>query len=319
MSEFRIILNSTLIHNLINIPVTFIIQSTYKRQPIKSNTMLEFTTIANAKRQTGLSYLGGVSKSAKIMHSQKYSHQYTYAIYLAPANVSGYNVCSHATKECKMGCLNTSGRAGIEEFSGKTKIHDARVKKTRLFFEHNEFFMNWLVAEIKQAQLKAIKDNFFFSVRLNATSDIDWSNIFLNNLNIFEIFPEISFYDYTKNYNKFEYKASNYHLTYSYTGRNIDQCLNLLKRGYNVAVVFNVKHETELPKYFMNYPVINGDLTDARFLDQSPCIVGLKWKRIANRKAEKQVLNSCFVINPLTDKRCSNVQVIENINELVMV
>ena len=88
---------------------------------------MEFTTLANARKQTGLSYLGGVSTSSKIAHSQTYSHQHTYAIYLAPAKVSGYNVCSHSTPECRSGCLNTSGRAGIEEFSGLTKIHDCRV------------------------------------------------------------------------------------------------------------------------------------------------------------------------------------------------
>ena len=75
---------------------------------------MKFTTIAQAKKETGLSYLGGIATSAKIDHSRKYSHQYTYGLYLAPANVSGYNVCSHSTSECRLGCLNTSGRAGIE-------------------------------------------------------------------------------------------------------------------------------------------------------------------------------------------------------------
>jgi hypothetical protein len=221
-----------------------------------------------------------------------------------------------------MGCLNTSGRAGIEEFSGKTKIHDARVKKTRLFVEEQTFFMNWLVAEIKQAQAKAVRDNFFFSVRLNATSDIDWNNVFLNNLNIFEIFPEVSFYDYSKSHLKFDNMPNNYHLTYSFTGRNTEHCLALLKRGFNIAVVFNVKHETELPKYFLGYQVINGDLTDFRVDDAKGIIVGLKFKRIANRVNEAKVLKSCFVVNPLTDNRCSNVPMnvqVENINELVMV
>jgi hypothetical protein len=272
--------------------------------------MLEFTTIAQAKKETKLSYLGGVSTSSKIAHSQTYSHQHTYAIYLSPGNLSGYNVCSHSTPECRMGCLNTSGRAGIEEFSGKTMIHDCRVKKTRLFIENQNFFMNWMIAEIKLYQARAERKGFYFSVRLNATSDIDWNNIFLNNLNIFEIFPDIAFYDYTKNFNKFENKANNYHLTYSYTGRNIEQCKNLLKRGFNIAVVFNVKKETELPKYFMNYPTVNGDLTDYRIDDAKGIIVALKWKRIANRKTEKKVLNSCFVVDPITDNRCnSNVQV----------
>lgn len=259
---------------------------------------MEFTGIAQAKKQTGLSYLGGIATSAKISHSKKYSHQYTYGLYLAPAKLSGYNVCSHSTPECRLGCLNTSGRAGIEEFSGITKIADCRIKKTKLFYEHTAFFMQWLIAEIKQAQAKAIRDGFFFSVRLNATSDINWVNVRIDGLNIFQIFPDINFYDYTKNPAKFNDKPSNYHLTMSYTGRNAHICEALLQRGFNVAVVFNVKHESDLPQTFYGYKVINGDLTDYRIDDAQGIIIGLKWKRIANRVNEKKILNSCFVVDP---------------------
>ena len=260
--------------------------------------MMKFTTIAEAKKQTGLSYLGGIATSAKISHSKQYSHQYTYGMYLAPASLSGYNVCSHSTPECRMGCLNTSGRAGIEEFSGITKIHDCRIKKTRLFFNETTFFMLWLIAEIRQAQAKAKRDGFFFSVRLNATSDIDWSNVFVEGLNIFQIFPEVSFYDYTKSHIKFIEKPSNYHLTYSFTGHNWDKCLELLSSGFNIAMVFNVKHESMLPAMYKGYAVVNGDLTDYRIDDAKGIIIGLKWKRIANRVNEKKILNSCFVVDP---------------------
>jgi hypothetical protein len=272
---------------------------------------MKFTTIGNAKKQTGLSYLGGVSTSAKIMHSQLYSHQYTYAIYLAPAKISGYNTCSHSTPECRMGCLNTSGRAGIEIFSGATNIINARIKKTRLFYEEPEFFMAWMFAEIRAYQRKAQKDGYFFSVRLNATSDIDWQNVKVNGKSVFEIFPDISFYDYTKNVNKYIDHTNNYHLTYSYTGRNWKSCEVVLQHGHNVAMIFNVKKESELPLYYKGYKVINGDLTDYRIDDAKGIIVGLKWKRIANRKAEKKILNSCFVINPAIDIDCTytNVQV----------
>lgn len=268
---------------------------------------MRFTTIAQAKKQTGLSYLGGIATSAKISHSKQYSHQYTYGMYLAPADLSGHNVCSHSTKECKMGCLNTSGRAGIEKFTGTTKIHDSRVKKTKLFFEERAFFMAWLIAEIKQAQAKAIRDNYFFSVRLNATSDIDWANVPVDGKNIFQIFPDVLFYDYTKNAGKFINKPLNYHLTYSYTGRNWNLCEELLALGYNIAMVFNVKHEADLPATYKGYAVVNGDLTDYRIDDAKGIIIGLKWKRIANRANEKKVLNSCFVVNLTT----ANVQVQE--------
>lgn len=278
--------------------------------------MLRFTTIANAKKQTKLSYLGGVSTSAKMMHSQQYSHQYTYAIYLAPSNESGYNVCSHSTPECRLGCLATSGHAGMELTAGRSVIKNARIKKTRLFFEETEFFIQWMISEIKHYQKKAVKDNFFFSVRLNATSDIDWQNVKIDGLTIFEIFPEVNFYDYTKNADKFINKADNYHLTLSYTGRNWDLCESLLKKGVNVAMVFNVKREIDLPKTYNGYTVINGDLTDYRIDDAKGIIVGLKFKRIANRINEAKVLKSCFVIQP-SNIACEYVNI--NVQELSLV
>jgi hypothetical protein len=265
---------------------------------------MEFTTIANAKRQTGLSYLGGVSTSAKIMHSQQYSHQYTYIIYLAPAKTSGYQVCSHSTPECRMGCLATSGHAGMELSAGKSIIKDCRIKKTRLFYEHPEFFMAWLIAEIKMYQKKAIKDGYYFSVRLNGTSDIDWQNVKINGQTIFEMLPDIMFYDYTKNPNKFKVVAPNYHLTFSYTGRNTADCLALLKKGFNIAVVFDAKNESQLPVMYKGFKVINGDLTDYRIADGKGIIVGLKFKHISNKEAERNVLNSMFVVS-CKDADCS--------------
>jgi hypothetical protein len=178
-----------------------------------------------------------------------------------------------------------------------------------LFFEETAFFMQWLIAEIKMAQAKAIRDNFFFSVRLNATSDINWAKVLVDGKNIFQIFPEVSFYDYTKNHSKFNNKPLNYHLTYSYTGRNWDKCIDLLSRGFNVAMVFNVKHESLLPAMYKGYKVINGDLTDYRIDDAKGIIIGLKWKRIANRVNEKKVLNSCFVVN--VQSTVPNVQVLQ--------
>ena len=211
---------------------------------------MKFTTIANAKKETGLTYLGKINISSKMLKNKKVSHQYTYLIYLSPANTSGYNVCSHSTPECRLGCLATSGHAGMDIISGKTTIMNCRINKTKLFYEQPEYFINWLIAEIKMYKLKAIKDGYYFSVRLNGTSDIDWHNVLINGLTIFQIFPDVQFYDYTKNYNKFNSIAPNYHLTYSYTGRNWQLCKSLLNKGYNIAMVFNAKNESEIPMYY---------------------------------------------------------------------
>ena len=201
---------------------------------------MNFTTIGAAKKLTGLSYLGGINTSAKIMKNQKYSQQLTYIIYLAPAMQSGYNVCPNSTPECRMGCLATSGRAAMElnTVNGKQNIKNARIAKSRLLFEHPEFFMNWAIAEIKTYQKKAEKLGYGFSVRLNGTSDIDYSKILIDGKNIYDTFPEVNFYDYTKVLSKYDNKPENYHLTFSYSGRNQHQCSSLLEKGYNIAVVF---------------------------------------------------------------------------------
>lgn len=271
---------------------------------------MKFTTIADAVRQTGLSYLGSVNKSAKLAKNGKVN-QNTYGIYLAPANTSGYNVCSHSTPECRMGCLATSGRAGMEIQAGRTVIQNCRINKTRLFYEQPEFFMAWLIAEISAAKMQADAQGHFFSVRLNCTSDIDWQNVLVDGKSVFEIFPDVQFYDYTKNPNKFFVNPKNYHLTYSYTGRNWKTSQLLLEQGYNVAMVFDAKNESELPAMYKGYEVVNGDLTDYRVADSKGVIVGLKWKRIANKQAEKEVLQSCFVVKI---HECA----IANVQELVL-
>ena len=129
---------------------------------------LQFTTIGNAKKQTGLSYLGSVASSSKIAKGLKYNEA-TYILYLAPANQSGYEVCPMRTAECTAACLTESGHNRIDV--KKNAINKARIAKTKLFFEHREFFMTWLVLEITKAMFDADKKGYKFSVRINGTSD----------------------------------------------------------------------------------------------------------------------------------------------------
>lgn len=101
--------------------------------------MKNFTTLAEAKKSTQLSYLGGVNTSSKIDKGFKYNVM-TYILYLSPYKSSGYNVCSGATKECIESCLNESGHNKIDT---KGIINNARIKKTKLFFEERNFFCGW--------------------------------------------------------------------------------------------------------------------------------------------------------------------------------
>ena len=111
-------------------------------------------------------------------------------------------------------------------------------------------------------------------IRLNGTSDIQYENIFVEDKNIFEHFPDIQFYDYTKIPTRKVSHIDNYHLTWSYSEANPKYTAWYDKIAYNIAVVFN----GAFPIYFKGREVINGDESDLRFLDKQNVIVGLKAK-----------------------------------------
>jgi len=261
---------------------------------------MKFKNRTQARKLTGISSLGGINTSAKLSHNAEIGVN-TYVLYLAPGKNSGYEVCPNATKACRGACLYSSGRVKVEEYSGKNTIKKCRINRTKLFFEHQEFFMQWLIAEIKAAQAKSERDGMLFSVRLNGTSDIRWEDIPVTpTTNIFDYFSKVQFYDYTKTPDR--YSASlydNYHLTFSYTGEGLNylQSCNVLNAGGNVAVVFDTKKGHELPKSWMGYEVIDGDVTDYRPADPNGVVVGLRFKESASKKANELAKQSPFVVN----------------------
>lgn len=270
---------------------------------------LKFNTIKNAVLDSGVAYLGGIKKSHKMELSYN-NGTITYCLYLAPADLSGYNVCP-CSKYCKEFCLNGSGRNRMDTLHNRnnnkklSKIDLARIKKTKLFFEQKPFFMNWLIAEIKRAKNYANKLGMEFSVRLNGTSDINIIEFSVNNTNILELFPDVQFYDYTKVPNRFEIlsKFKNYDLTFSFNGYNWKLCEKLLKQGHKVAVVFDKK----LPKFFHGFKVIDGNLYDMRYKDKGGQIIGLIYHRVANnyKNGKYEKPNTKFVVSQ-NDKFITN-------------
>lgn len=233
-------------------------------------------------RDLGIAYLGACTQSAKMNYSYN-AGVLTYCLYLAPANMSGYEVCP-CSEFCRKFCLNGSGRNkadiilnGVEE----SRINRARIKRTRLFFENKDLFMKLMIAEIRRAKNYAIKNNLGFAVRLNGTSDISPEDFVFEGKNILQIFPEIQFYDYTKVYSRISLldKYPNYDLTYSYNGHNWGCCENFLRRGGKVAVVF--ENQEMLPMKFKGYPVWNANGYDMRYMDPNSHIMGLHFHRTA--------------------------------------
>lgn len=204
----------------------------------------------------------------------------TYIMYLSPytQNSKSINLCSHASAGCASACLFGSGRGGM--FS---MVENARKKKTEYFLSSRTEFMFQLKAEIEKA-VRLNEGKAIVTIRLNGTSDIPFEKfkVFEGNKNIFEIFPNVQFYDYTKNHIRFMKELpSNYHLTFSRSETNHDKAMELLNKGFNVAMVFD-----KTPNSFEGFEVINGDNDDLRFLDKQNVIVGLKYKKLTGKGAD---------------------------------
>jgi hypothetical protein len=244
-----------------------------------------YESMAKARKQTGLSYLGMVNNSTKHEKAYKYNEM-VYTIYLSPAKMSGYEVCPKRTEECTLLCLNESGHNRMDVH--KNKINQSRIKKTKLFFENREFFVRWVVDEIKAGQKKAKAQGHEFSVRLNNTSDLSPELFYINDngvkRNILQLFPDVQFYDYTKvpNRMRLKQKYDNYDLTFSFDGQNMEECFKMLDNEIRVAMVFD-----KVPETYRGRNVIDGDKYDMRYRDDKDVIVGLKFKKVRT-KLEKQ-------------------------------
>lgn len=190
---------------------------------------------------------------------------------------------------CRDACLVSAGRAAFTPGIGA-----ARAGRTRFFFGNREAFMELLIIEIDALVRKAEKAGMIPAVRLNGTSDINWSIVQHNGKTVFEHFPMVQFYDYTKSPAIVRASASvdNWHVTASYSEASAKYSGMITeaadKHGVNIAVVFRDK---VLPETFLGRPVINGDETDLRFLDESGVVVGLKAKGQAKKDASGFVVD----------------------------
>jgi len=219
---------------------------------------------------SGLTLLTPAKANAKTAKNEGKGYL-SFILHLAPASVSGYNMCPAASLGCKAACLNTAGRGRFSD------TQNARIRKTLYYVKLNGLFLTRLWSELSKLQAKAARLGLTPVVRLNGTSDIAWENKRVNGLNVFETFKGITFYDYTKlTFRLASLKAlalPNYSLTFSASESNDADCKLALSLGYNVAMVFNY-----IPESYQGITVINGDNDDLRFTDNKGVIVGLKAK-----------------------------------------
>ena len=230
-----------------------------------------------------------VNGNPKLVKGDKLSDKYLSAImHLSPINT---RICPYQDiAKCKEACLNTAGRGGIFKKGETTNtIQEARKRKTNLFLNDRDTFMELLVKDIQAFVRKCERLGKMPCVRLNGTSDIQWELIPVDNYaNIFEMFSDVQFYDYTKIPTRKVSHIKNYHLTWSYSEAN-DKYARLFEQvPYNKAVVFN----GGLPRMFKGMRVIDGDTTDMRFLDKQNRVVGLKAKGLARKDTSGFVIQT---------------------------
>lgn len=221
--------------------------------------------------------------------------------YLAPADTGSiglkkrFNLCSHKTDGCSALCLGEhSGQAAIHLEGELNHVIVSRRAKAQWFMADRAGYMAEMVKATEAVHRQAKRLRKKLCCRPGGSDDVSWERIAVVRNgkaypSLMHAFPKTQFVGYTKNHRRFDRELPpNYHLTFSRSETNEADCVRLLARGVNVAVVF----AGAFPKTYLGRPVINGDLSDLRHLDpQGGYIVGLSPK---GRKAKADT--SGFVV-----------------------
>ena len=249
-----------------------------------------------------------IDTNPKTVKGQKHGYM-TAIVYLSPYKSSGQNVCAMAElAECWLPCLNISGHGAIasDEFNPHgiplpdNAIQRARLWRTNLYNYDRPKYMEMVVYEIERFIRKAERKGLVPVIRLNGTSDIQFERGHPCRRNgtdynsIFEAFPDVQLYDYTKRANRFNRTLpANYHLSLSYSGASDRYKLICMaaKQAHNCNLVVVVRNNKIKESAIANGG-IDGDSHDLRFLDKPGAIVYLKAKGRAVRDKSGFVLDS---------------------------
>ena len=117
-----------------------------------------------------------VGSNPKIDKSNKVSSKYWSVImHLRPVNTK---ICPYQDiAKCKSACLNTAGLGGVYP-----SIQKARQRKTDLFLNDRTEFMKQLISDIQKFVRACDRKEKLPAIRLNGTSDIQWENIYVGNM-----------------------------------------------------------------------------------------------------------------------------------------
>ena len=262
-----------------------------------------------------------IDANAKTVKGQKVGFM-TAILYLAPYKASGFNICPMAELAgCWKGCLNTAGHGGMSKGNKRFNPHGidlpdnavqrARIERTQLYMNDRVEFFRRLYQEIHAFLRKAERKGLTPVIRLNGTSDILWEKIPVpvsDNKrgihcifeNIFAVFPEIQFYDYTKIAKRmYREMPSNYYLALSYSEASpvyAERCWKAhAETNCSGVIVYRDKDAISQARMFAEESkkrFVDGDANDLRFLDPKGAIVALKAKGTARKDYSGFVIDS---------------------------
>lgn len=218
--------------------------------------------------------LSAVAANPKTAKGEQESKTHTAILHLAPADMSGYNVCPYASAGCKSACLHSAGNK--QYYEHKTR---ARIAKTRAFFEHRALFLEVLEHELNTRHRWAQARGLRLAVRLNGTSDIRWDEVAPDMLQRLTD-SGVVFYDYTKDPK--QTKSAHRAVVFSRSESNHKTALKMLRSGVSVAVVVAgcgiAAHPKPLPDTLWGFAVVDGDKHDRTYEHPRGVVIALRAK-----------------------------------------
>jgi len=181
-------------------------------------------------------------------------------LYMAPKDSAGVGDLCPNSGDCVHICLGAhSGQASMRKDDEDNAVTLARKARARAYMTERELFLTYVKRDIERLQGIAARMGLQLCYRFNGSTDVGVPAWLCN------MFPAVTFIDYTKNPNKMaQYLAGrlppNYHVTFSRDTHNERLAERFLGQGGNVAVVFG----NGRPAAWRGFAVIDGDRHDVR-------------------------------------------------------
>ena len=281
----------------------------------KWTTILERAGVAGVDAPTlpgDITLLGSGTKTEK---GEAKGH-ITAIVYAAPAfslwgsveKANGRTLCPFATGTGARaelgeteGCIDWC----LAQYSGRMplpSVANSRRWKAALLVGARALFLELLRIEIRAFGRNARAGGWIPVVRVDGGTDTGIGALLAG-----EFEQEgTTLYDYTKVYHRADRfsrggYATNYHVTFSFSGSNELHCRELLAKGVNVAAVFL----DDVPATFLGAPTYDADAHDLRFLDPARGgIAALSLKSLSKVDADR-ARRGGFIVDARNDSRCT--------------